>query len=57
MRERGLRREVDLLLGQLVVDVGVDEAVTPGQQTAGDDQQTTTTMTPALVSYPALCVT
>ena len=36
--ERRGRREVDLLLRQLVVDVGVHEAVTPGEQTAGDQQ-------------------
>jgi len=38
MLECRLRREVDLLLGELVVDVAVDEAVTPGQESTCDHQ-------------------
>jgi hypothetical protein len=36
--KRRLGREVDLLLGELVVDVRVDEAVAPGQETSGHEQ-------------------
>ena len=38
MVEGRLGREVNLLLSQLAVDVVVDEAVTPGQQTTCDHQ-------------------
>jgi hypothetical protein len=38
MLEGRLGREVDLLLGELAVDIAVYEAVTPGQQTACDHQ-------------------
>jgi hypothetical protein len=49
MLEGRLRREVDLLLGQLGVNVRVHEAVTPGQQSAGHDQGDYDGMPPALV--------
>jgi hypothetical protein len=38
MSEGGLGREVDLLLGELIMDVLIDEAVTPGQETTGHHQ-------------------